>query len=83
MSEWKAVADEMPPKYTAVLCAYQGDMCVMAWSDAMHYGHSVIAWRPENIHGYDWECDFDAPTHWMPLPSPPSRVDEVDDAPSS
>jgi hypothetical protein len=43
----------------AVGQSYQGGVVVIQWSDGLD------AWL-------DWDRDFWEPTHWMPLPAPPT-----------
>lgn len=71
MSEWKAIADEMPPDGVPVLCfGYR-------WKDSLMCTASYYAkhkyWDPCGDHGQ--ACDFDIePTHWMPLPASPDSA---------
>ncbi len=34
-----------------------------------HYGW----WEVQGVGGYEWETDIEDPSHWMPLPDPPSQ----------
>jgi hypothetical protein len=43
---------------------YHECMMVAAWS---------TSWMPDGIGGYEWENELQAPTHWMPLPLPPTE----------
>jgi hypothetical protein len=29
-------------------------------------------WEVQGVGGYEWETDIDTPTHWMPIPDPPT-----------
>lgn len=76
MSEWKRIADEMPPAGVPVLC-YGSDeyyskrtgMCVLKWDKDI----GEIWWEMPFMGGQEAECDMRKPTHWMPLPSPPDQ----------
>ncbi|MGZ8258585.1 MAG: DUF551 domain-containing protein [Methylotenera sp.] len=41
------------------------------------YDVGICYWRDDNVMtGWTWGCEkaFNNPSHWMPLPSPPSDV---------
>jgi hypothetical protein len=71
VSEWKAIANEMPPENEAVLCFGGGCYAVMSWLWMNYRGAKQIGWHMEHVSGHDWEQDIETPTHWMPLPPPP------------
>lgn len=68
---WIKTSDELPKKpgirdyeYVDCLIYYQGEILARPWN-CEH-----LCWDDE--HGDDWFCDALAPTHWMPMPKPPS-----------
>jgi hypothetical protein len=72
MSEWQPI--ETAPFETPILIfAYE-------WKDGPTIICAAIkrketkdwhSWVAIGATGYEWENDFEKPTHWMPLPSPP------------
>lgn len=65
MSEWIACKDKMPPQGETVL-AYWPKTSLLEWIDR-------ASWIPSRgwvCYGYSGE---EQPTHWMPLPPPPSQ----------
>lgn len=33
--------------------------------------HGYLSVSVHMCSGWEWECDLEKPTHWMPLPAPP------------
>lgn len=75
MREWQKI--ESSPK----------DMAFLAWADVWHWRRVEKAYRHSDFNGHkDVVCrdgpagppfkigGKDAPTHWMPLPSPPEAI---------
>ncbi len=71
MSEWIKTADRLPEKpgikdyeYVECLIFYKGEIMLRPWN-CEH-----LCWDDEAQD--DFFCDPKAPSHWMPLPAPPS-----------
>jgi hypothetical protein len=70
-SKWISV-DERLPKYGAFLCAHLDDWCTICYTDIdftshMPNGdHVFLGWKNQDTHERVY------PTHWMPLPEPPT-----------
>lgn len=56
--EWRPI-ETAPKDGTTILVFHNGSMWTVLWSD-------VQEWHDANDYGY-------TPTHWMPLPKPPTR----------
>lgn len=63
MSEWKPI--ESAPKNESILLNVGGKILVG------HYKLMWQAWQAEYSH--DDNGSIPEPTHWMPLPAPPSK----------
>ncbi|PNG11901.1 DUF551 domain-containing protein [Stutzerimonas stutzeri] len=59
MSEWISVSERLPDAHKAdYLCLFEG-------------GHQQVSeWLHDDVQG--WVFWYGDPTHWMPLPPPPS-----------
>jgi hypothetical protein len=70
VSEWRLIEDyEFPPFGPNVLVVDGGHVCEAA------YDHDTDAWyrAGKNPHDFDFVSgDLLYPSHWMPLPAPPS-----------
>jgi hypothetical protein len=66
--EWISVKDMLPPPYTAVLT------CNINGVSQDERDPIIGAWQNENglIWFEPWRDNEITPTHWMPLPDPPS-----------
>jgi hypothetical protein len=63
-SKWISVNDELPEKFTNVLCLYP----------SKNYGSNIAVDYMESDRGYFAEqFRYGEPTHWMPLPTPPTE----------
>lgn len=63
MSDWKPI--ETAPKDTAILVAYQSREIELIGADDNDYD-----WQP--CPPGQKQGGIDRPTHWMPLPNPPT-----------
>ena len=61
MSDWIPVTERLPKRYTKVLIAQETGAVFIAMWEIDDY------WLSAN------ELEIQAPTHWMPLPSPPGE----------
>ena len=65
MSEWISVKDRLPSEFETVIVGRSDDHVCPCAREAMHRGNGKFMQSGLNI-------DFVNPTHWMPLPEPPS-----------
>jgi hypothetical protein len=69
-NKWQPI--ETAPKDTPVLvwayCYKASRFATFVAEQETNYGWDVCG-----ATGYEWESSFNTPTHWMPLPPPPSR----------
>jgi len=70
MSEWKSI-ETAPTDGTHILLVDAEDtpfadreVCMGWWN--------LDGWRDYGVRGCNGQCDY-APTHWMPLPTPPNH----------
>lgn len=75
MSEWVRTAERLPVKlgkadyeYVDCLIFHKGEIKLRPWN-CVH-----LCWDDE--HYDDFYCAAGEPTHWMPLPPPPSLTQE-------
>jgi len=62
--EWISITDRLPEKFTDVLCLYP----------SKNYGSLIEVDYMESDRGYFAnQFKYGAPTHWMPLPAPPTE----------
>jgi hypothetical protein len=62
--EWISVEDRLPEKFTNVLCLYP----------SKNYESNIVVDYMESDRGYFAEqFRYGEPTHWMPLPQPPTE----------
>ena len=62
--EWIRVEDRLPEKFTHVLCLYP----------SKNYGSNIVVDYMESDRGYfAYQFKYGEPTHWMPLPAPPTE----------
>ena len=54
--------------YNEPILIYDGKMICVA---VKRIWDKQIYWECVGATGYEFENDFNAPTHWMPLPDPP------------
>jgi hypothetical protein len=74
-AEWIPVSERLPPLLTEVLGWHSADR-VRAW---FRHSGTVQGGPRKGVYWESWtpqdrecdDCNVDAPTHWMPLPSPP------------
>ena len=64
--KWISVKDELPKNYQMVIVGRENEPNVMK---VITYKDSFVG---EDFWGDCMESMFDKPTHWMPLPQPPS-----------
>lgn len=69
MSEWQPI--ETAPTDTPIL-VYQPGVVLSAGEMSRYSKTSPLHFYPSFVDGRDWECDLDTPSHWMPLPPPPT-----------
>jgi len=84
--KWRKISTAPKDKYILVCRVTCGEIfCSVAIYDSLHScfvsvvensGHEFSPWESQQLYeyarnGYN-ECAFIAPTHWMPLPEPPS-----------
>lgn len=69
MSDWQPI--ETVPKKTPVLI-YDGNIiCVAEFGPIFGPDDDRLRWQAIGATGWEWENDFEFPTHWMPLPKAP------------
>lgn len=68
MSGWIAVATRYPDPGDRVLC-YNG--VDVDFARCFYERNGTRVWEYDS--GYRWEDDDPSPTHWMPLPDPPTE----------
>lgn len=62
--EWISVEDRLPEKFMNVLCLYP----------SKNYGSNIVVDYMESDRGYfAYQFKYGEPTHWMPLPAPPTE----------
>ena len=69
--EWRDISSA-PKDGTRVLAVVDGDVRVVSWGKTSHvpiYGFCLADQGPEDFD----ICD---PTHWMPLPAPPTEQEQ-------
>lgn len=81
MSRWLPI-DSAPRDGTKVLMVKVGFVPAVAWWDSerqsFDYVEACTFAEYEHWQAYlDMDCRWD-PTHWMPLPPPPSDTDDLD-----
>jgi len=76
MPRWISVKERLPELMTEVLGWHKADR-VRAWfrhsgtvQGGPMAGNRWEAWSPQDRECDD--CEVDAPSHWMPLPEPPT-----------
>ncbi len=67
---WQPI--ETAPMDTPVLI-WDGQMMATAYCWAFESSPERKHWSIHGASGYEFEEEFDAPTHWMPLPEPPHK----------
>lgn len=75
MSEWQLI--ETAPRSAE---AGKSGPSFLAYEDGMMAVGSFFQWRADatesfhmdHVGGYEYDQDINNPTHWMPLPNPPS-----------
>jgi hypothetical protein len=72
MSQWQTI--ETAPKDGTLIIAYQPGG---TYSNGIAYPATVgtASWQRDGVGGYGWWGPYnprDYPTHWMPLPDPPT-----------
>lgn len=73
MSEWQPI-ETAPKDGTQVLITDGTGLCAVAsWEDYAAELYDGVGWRDAGDMGWGGTV-YHAPTHWMPLPSPPSAV---------
>lgn len=66
MSEWQLI-ETAPKDGTLVLCAAGALM-----ASCMYRSHMTPNWVLPGHDGWIWPFGKEDPTHWMPLPPPPT-----------
>jgi hypothetical protein len=66
--KWRPI--ETAPMDETRLLIWDGKMMVTAhrWNIGKNW-----LWQADGSDGYECENSFDEPTHWMPLPAPPTK----------
>jgi hypothetical protein len=64
---WISVSERLPPPPAD---EWEDSVAVLAWSKSNGRGIAHCVFDHEHGNRWSWEC-VGAPTHWMPLPSPP------------
>ena len=72
---WISVDEQLPEPNVEVLCAGQG--WGNAFVTACYYDDERREWHPINTHWTDATGQAQYPTHWMPLPLPPTSAEGV------
>lgn len=67
MSEWQPI--ETAPKDGSKIWAFNYEQGVMEWTEGD--GWALWIWSDELLR--DVDPDPEQPTHWMPLPAPPTN----------
>jgi hypothetical protein len=65
---WQPI--ETAPMDETPLLIWDGKM--MATAHRWNIGQNWF-WQADGADGYECENSFDEPTHWMPLPAPPTE----------
>ena len=73
MNEWIRVADRLPEKKDVLVMFGSGDMAVAYVGIAKDDKGVYTYWVATTDEGWSTDCAYE-PTHWMPLPEPPSEV---------
>lgn len=88
-SAWRVVGNHFEDGETPMLI-WDGSMMCTATCERMngvHYKgtdeerpYNYLFWRGHGSSGWECEDDFEEPTHWLPLPTPPQTEDKANDA---
>lgn len=71
MNDWIPITERLPEMWAPVLITDGKIVTCAELSDT-----SRMWWTGHGFGGYEWEFDFEyeAVTHWMPLPEPPNKT---------
>lgn len=78
--EWISVDERLPETNVEVLATGQG--FARPFVTACYYDDERREWYPINTHWTDFTGQAEYPTHWQPLPAPPTPQDPPIAAPS-
>jgi hypothetical protein len=67
MEEWRAI-ETAPKDGQRILAAVKGDVRVVRWGKTSHVPLFGFCLADQGVEDFD----ICKPTHWMPMPSPPS-----------